>query len=168
MESTTTFDCSWCVGGRIAEHGHESSGQSRVSPLSERHGHMERDGCWKNTGSAKNVQEFAQVDPGTVAFECSSIIATSSLGCSESNRSTLRFENHGSSRHIANSNRQDVEVDHLNRTDDYIVVGSVTAVSAVSRTFAAHGPLRQGRQLLFDRQQVTLQHTMVIAPYRCS
>ena len=100
----------------------------------------------KNTGNAKNVQEFAQVDPGTVAIECSTIIAISTLNCAKSNRSTLRLRG-SASRTMAlltrlrhDSQRQDAEMDHLNRTDDYIVVGSGTAVSAVSRTFAAPCP----------------------------
>ena len=68
------------------------------------------------------------------------------------------------------SERQEAVVDHLSKIDDYIVVDSRAAASAAPKTFAAHCPMKQARQLTLRpaERHTKARHTMVIAQCRGS
>ena len=129
---------------------------------------MERDCWWKNTDNAKIVQEIAQLDPTLSAIECLPTLPTASIALGFNTKTsksppTKRHENRGSSRLdcAQDSERQEAEVNHLSRTNGYIGA----AGSAAPRTFAAHCPFKQRRQLTLPS---ATGQTPADPPSRCS
>ena len=116
------------------------------------HVHMDRD-CWrKNTDKFKNVHELSKVDPTQLRLSfLPSLPSVPSVApiqlealcvAEEVPREPWIFPldcEH-------DSERRDVEVNHLKRTDEYIVIDSGAAVSETPRAFAATLPIEARRQ----------------------
>ena len=166
MESTTTSDCSWCVGRRIAEHGHERSGQSRVSPLWADMATWSATVAGRTLAMPRTFKNLPRWIPARLRLSApQSLPSAASIAPNEIEALYVSEEVPREPWLFSpdcehDSQRQDAEMDHLNRTDDYTVVGSGTAASAAPRTFAAHCPSRQRRQLAlrWARSQTPAHH----------
>ena len=139
------------------------------------------------TEGVKHFEDFAQVSSIQSQLSAASLVPSTppfgpvklKLSMSLPMRDPWIFSLHGEH----GSERQEGEVNHLSRMDDYIVIDSGAAVSAAPRTPAANCPLKNGRQLtlrsstrytpghhtmpsLFKRREIV--HSSFAIPHRSS